>query len=273
MRTRMAKLDPARTIRWVVLFLIAVTAIIFAAAGHGDWANIVLALAVLLVAVDTLNATLPKPADLYLEREARPSSPDLIFYLVPTPANGAIQWPRDFLLNLDVAVINVGGRKTVLTSLDLIEFQDRQGRRVQPLTFTFPLSGTLIRQRRGFVATAGVGGQHFETTQDLGPFVIEPDDALTLRCRWRGGIDWVQPRWSLDEIHDLATSLERPIARALLRAKFRRGRSIEEKSELVDVSVEQQDLYRVQLQHLTNIFTTMPNNVPPGMTVTIGGFE
>jgi hypothetical protein len=32
-------------------------------------------------------------------------------------------------------------------------------------------------------------------------------------------------------------------------------------------------LYRDQLQHLTHIFTTMPNNVPPGMTVTIGGFE
>src|SRR5258708_31054103 len=251
----MAKLDLARTIRWVVLFLIAVTAILFAAAGHGDWANIVLALAVILVAVDPLTATSPKPADLDLEPEGRPSSPDLIFYLVPTPANGGIQGPRDFLLNLDVAVINVGGRKTVLTSLDLIEFQDRQGRRVQPLTFTFPLSGTLIRQRRGFVATGGVGGQHFETTQDLGPFVIEPDDALTLRCRWRGGIDWVQPRWSLTEIRDLAASLDRPIARALLRAKFKRGRSTVEKSELVDVSVEQQDLYRGQLHQLTNRFT------------------
>lgn len=269
----MANLDPPRTIRWVVLFLIALTAIVFAATGHGDWANILLALAVLLIAVDTLNATVPKPADLYFEREARPSSPDLIFYLVPTPANGAIQWPRDFLLNLDVAVINVGGRKTVLTSLDLMEFQDAQGRPAKPLTFTFPLSATLIRQRRGFVATGGVGGQHFETTQDMGPFVIEPDDALTLRCRWRGGIDWVQPRWSLNEIHDLATSLDRPITHALLRARFRRGRSTEEKSELVSVSVEQQALYRDQLQHLTTGFTTVPTNAPPGMTVAIGGFE
>jgi hypothetical protein len=242
-------------------------------ASRQEVANVFLAIAVLVVAIATLLATVPSPAKLHFEKEDRAGSPDLIFYLWPDPSAGE-QWPRDFTLNLDVVVVNVGGRKTVLSHLGLVKFLDPTGRDIVPYTIPTPLSATMIRQRRGFVSTGGVGGLHFQTDQDPGPFVIEPDEAITLRLRWRGGIDWSKPRWTLDEVRRLAMSLEYPIASASVEATYRRGKEIQRQEFVLSVSVLQQKLYRDQLHSLTRGFTTMPAAVPvQHLRFTIGGFE
>ncbi len=273
-------LDRLRAQRWVLLVaLLALLALTVVAtiglmlAGEKDLANVVLAIAVLVVAVATLLVAVPVPARLHFEKEDRPGSPDLIFFLWSSPGPASVQWPRDFTLNIDVVVINVGGRKTVLSYLGLVEFLGPTGERIVPHTMPTPLYATLIRQRRGFVSTGGVGGLHFQTDQDPGPFVIAPDEAITLRVRWRGGIDWTT-RWNLQETGVLGRSLEHPITKARIEAAYRRGTEKVKEEFVLPVSVEQQELYQEQLRSLTRDFTTMPSQVPvQHLRFTTGIFE
>ncbi len=232
-------------------------------ADRQDLANVLLAIAVLAVAIVTLLVTVPAPARLHFEKEDRPQSPDdLVFYLWSNPSAPGVQWPRDFTLNLDIVVINVGGRKTVLSHLGLIEFLGATDQKIVPHTLPMPLYATLIRQRRGFVSTGGIGGLHFQTDQEPGPWVIGPDEAITLRLRWRGGINWSAPRWNLEETGRLAASLEHAITKARIEGIYRRGREKTTEEFVVSVNVQAQALYRSKLLELTQDLTTMPANIP-----------
>jgi hypothetical protein len=219
-----------------------------------DLAAAVLSAGVLVVALLTLFFVVPKPAELWLERQDELGLTDLIFYIYPQPAPAdAPRVPRDFLLQLHVAVSNVGGRKAVLSALKLNKFVDQNGDAVQLPEVPLPLSAAQVDQKSGWVNHQ----RHSQLLLVLPPYVLEPDDVITLRFRCRRGIDWSQ-RWGLDELRAFADAISRDISAARVTLTFRRGASVEERNSTVSVRVAQQGEFRDLLRSLTADFTARP---------------
>lgn len=231
------------------------TAVAFALAAQArqeDWANLLLTIAVLAVAVAALEATTVSPAELVVQRQEELGLTDILFMGDP---------PRDFLIQLHVAVANVGGRKGVLSTLTLEESLAARGERVQPYLVPRPLRAQKMTQSE--MRTFGTADQarqiRIETTGL--PLVIEPDDVITLRFRCRRGIDW-REHWTLDEIRKLAVSIADPIARAKLKAVYRRGDRVVTSWFEVPLVVAGHAEYVARLQQLTNDYTLRPE-IPP----------
>jgi hypothetical protein len=110
----------------LVLFVLlpCVFAIGYVARTGEELLTTVLTVPVLIVAGLTLWQALPKPAQLVLVRQDELKLDDLIFFVVPqpNPANEQ-QVPRDYLLQLHVAVCNVGDKKAVLSRVRLEGFR------------------------------------------------------------------------------------------------------------------------------------------------------
>src|SRR4051794_13668039 len=81
---------------------------------QGAWGTWIINFAVLLIAGWTLQLTLPKPAKLWVERQEELELSDLLFFMVDE-SNEHPAMPRDILLQLHVAVVNIGGQKGVLS--------------------------------------------------------------------------------------------------------------------------------------------------------------
>jgi hypothetical protein len=58
-----------------------------------------------------------------------------------------MQQPGDFLLQLDVAVANIGGRKALLSSLHLLRFHDDRGEAVGLPEVPLPIAAQRYQQR------------------------------------------------------------------------------------------------------------------------------
>jgi hypothetical protein len=87
----------------------------------------------LFVAVYQAHVSVPGPAELWVERQYELEQSDLIFYRyadAPGLPEG-VEQPADFLLQLDVAVANIGGRKALVSSLSLLRFIDEHGEAVR----------------------------------------------------------------------------------------------------------------------------------------------
>jgi hypothetical protein len=148
----------------------------------GSW---LIDFAVLLIAGWTLQLTLPKPAKLWVERQDELNLSDLIFFVVEE-TNEHPAMPRDFLLQLHVAVINVDGQNGVLSALKLEHFLDKYGRQIRPYQLPFPIEASQVVTEKTWELTRPV----FRLIETPPPFVLEPNDVLTLRLRARRGIDW-----------------------------------------------------------------------------------
>jgi hypothetical protein len=240
----------------VIVFAVifGVESIDSARASHIDWGTYWLTVPVLAVATATLIVTLPRPARVIVQRQDELGLDDLIFMLV---THNAQQVPRDYLLQLHVAVINVGGRKAVLSTLQLTQFWDDAGHPVQVPDIPMPLTAQMARQSATYVGNVPV------VSVDLvpGPYVLEPDDVITLRFRSRRGIDW-QPAWTLGRIQELAAGLARPVKSCTIRAVYRRGHKVEIRDFKIAVLTQQQDVYADALGTLTNVFTQLPQALP-----------
>ena len=94
-----------------------------------------------------------------------------------------------------------------------------------------------------------------------GPYVLEPDDVITLRFRARRGIDW-QAGWTLHRIQQLADGLARPISWCTIRAVYRRGHKVITYDFRLTLRIVQQEAYADALGTLTNAFTQMPEALP-----------
>jgi hypothetical protein len=243
---------------WPLVGLAGVAAAAIVANRGGDLASTIVSIAILVITATTLRYIVPKRAELYVEREFRPSTDDLIFFVYPQPAvAGQQQVPRDFLLQLNVTVINVGGRKAVLSSLALTEFEDAGGQLIRLGELPMPVQGHLVIAQRSWT----LQGLAQNIQEVPPPFTLEPDDAITLRFRVRHGIDW-SARWDLNTLRGLAAQLARPISIGKVVATFRRGSELVQREFLIDLGVEQQQLYVQLLSTLTNGFTRM-QNIPP----------
>jgi hypothetical protein len=182
-------------------------------------------------------------------------APDLIFYVVPQPAEpGEQQVPRDILFRLPIAVSNTGGRKAVLSSVHLTAFQDDTGHELRLPDIPIPMGA----QRYGSVTRYGVGTMLPETVSDFGPWVLDPDDVITLSIHFRRGIDW-KPQWTLEDLKRVFDGYKVGISFASIVAVYRKGRTAESRSFVVPIKVEQQDLYLRCLREVTENFTVRPD--------------
>jgi hypothetical protein len=172
-------------------------AVLLVLRGYSDLGNVIVAGAALFVAAYTLQVSIPGPAELWVERQSELGISDLIFYLYPValPNGETAQQPADFLVQLHLAVCNVGGRKGVVTAVELTRFEDEDGETVQLPEVPLPLHAHEHKSYRERLL--GVGAPATWRAEELSPpFILEPDDVVTMRFRIRRGVDWTD-RWTL----------------------------------------------------------------------------
>jgi hypothetical protein len=237
---------------WPIAFAVTVWLVL---ADHADLGNVLLAGVVLFVAVYQAHMTVPAPAELWVERQYELEQSDLIFYRyadAPSLPEG-VEQPADFLLQLDVAVANIGGRKALLSSLRLLRFIDERGEAVRLPEVPLPIAAQRYQRRFRWVQ----GERLPEADVTFPPLMVEPDEVVTLRFRARRGIDW-SSRWTLDLLRQAAETLQRPISKAELLAVYRTGKKVERQKVVVAVRTEQQAAYVRDLEQLTEGATQLP---------------
>lgn len=224
----------------------------------GDLGNWMVSVSVLLVAAITLHIVAPTPGRLVVERQSELDLSDLIFFVYPQPAPpGQQQVPQDYLLQLHVAVTNVGGRKAVVSRFRLNWFVTSSGRRIHlPEGVQGPLHAHKWVQER--IAPNLLMGPAVPTAHQIGPpFTLEPDEVETLRFRMRRGVDWSE-RWTLETLREYAERLADPIVRVEGDVIYRRGPRVVTESWSTELVVEQQGLYVDLIRELTAGFTGLP---------------
>jgi hypothetical protein len=231
-------------------------AIMSALSGHVDWAAFQITVPVLLVAVSTLTATLPSPAQIWIDRQHELGIDDVIFYMSDEP--GFNQVPRDILFQGHIAVANAGGRKCVLSSLRLEGVVDDNGQPVRVPGLQPPVAARRVQQGSGWRIEDNVMHKHNYLELIPGPFVLEPDEVITMQLRVRPGIDW-SAKWTADSLRDAWVDLERQIRAVTVTATYRQGKRIRtDRITVKGLSVLQQDVYRDRLHVLTNGFSIRP---------------
>jgi hypothetical protein len=211
----------------------SVVAIGYSIATGEEIATVVLSVPVLMLSAATLWLALPRPARLILIRQDELELDDLIFFLYPL-GSAAKAIPRDYLLQLHVAVCNVGDRKAVISAIRLKGFFTEDGTRAALPDAPQVLAGHQWVQRSGWVI-AGQGMTHrMEANSVPPPYVLEPDDVVTVRFRTRRGIDW-SPQWDLAALRSFCELLEAPIVREALEPRLHRrgGRRGQPRTRLV----------------------------------------
>ena len=109
LRTRLAsRLRPS--IAWLLgaIAIAICLGVALTAFGKSDWAVVMLTAILLFVTTLTYWLVTPRPAELLVVRPDELGLADLIFFLRPQDRHGQV--PHDVLLDLHVAVLNVGGR-------------------------------------------------------------------------------------------------------------------------------------------------------------------
>jgi hypothetical protein len=238
----------------VFVVLAAAAAAWLASTAQVEPANLLLSFAVLVVGVVTLVGVVVRPARLVVARQDELELDDLLFMEYDPPT--------EFLLQLHVAVANVGGRKAVLSGLFLDEFLSEDGSAVLVHQFPLPLPAQIFNQLTRYrIGTDGVSYREELTEMSRPPLVLEPDDVVTLRFRARQGIDW-SPRWTLQELRTLAASIQRPIVRARVRTVYRSGQTVVINRFEVGVRTKRQAEYVDDLRRVTADFTVRPAVAP-----------
>jgi hypothetical protein len=243
---------------WILILGAVTISGVIVQQSNGDLGNWLVSTAVLVVAATTLESVARTPGRLVVERQDELQLSDLIFYVYPQPAlAGDQQVPRDYLLQLHVAVSNVGRRKAVLSRLTIDWFITQSGKRIHlPEGVRGALNAHKWLQAR---ATSNLtAGVPFPVAQQEGPpFTLEPDDVETLRFRMRRGVDWTD-KWTLDRLREYAAQLSDPIAAVEGEFVYRRGNKVVVEDWTADLSVLQQELYVGLFRDLTQDFTVLP---------------
>lgn len=156
-----------------------------------------------------------------------------------------------------MAVANVGGRKGVLSRLDLVELMDAHGTTVNLTELPLPLGVQLFRQTLTHKVEHGLADQVHSVVTEGPPLILAPDDVVTLRFRARRGIEWSE-RWTLEKLRGWVESLDQPISMAKIRAIYRRGRHVVTEYYTVSVQTKKQSEYVLRLRALTQNLTVRP---------------
>lgn len=99
----------------------------------------------------------------------------------------------------------------------------------------------------------------FQTESIAPPFVLEPDDVITLHFRSRRGVVWGNARWTPEALKELAAALTKPIVKAQVVATYRSRADVVTDEFVIAVGVEQQELYVRRLHEVTAGFTETPD--------------
>ena len=221
--------------------------------------NTWISLGVLVVALSTLFFSYPRRAKVDISRLDELDTEDLLFFVYPQPnPDNDPQIPRDYLLNLQVVVANVGGRKAVISSVSIEEFKRADGQTTYlPEGVQGAIGGSQWTLQFGFV---GPGQRVFQNISSSGPYVLASDDAIVIKFRQRRGIDW-SDRWDLSALRGYSEALRSPFISARVRVAWRRGREVRRDDFWVDLKVLQHDLYLRDLAEVTQNFTVRPDDV------------
>lgn len=239
----------------VFVLLPCAFAIGYAASTGKELLTTVLTIPVLIVAGLTLWQALPKPAQLVLVRQDELSLDDLIFYVVPQPnPQNEQRIPRDYLLQLHVAVCNIGDKKAVLSRVRLEGFRGPEAEMLSLPDAPTWLDGAQWSQHLGWVN----GELHHQNVWSPPPYVLDRDDVITIRFRCRRGIDWSE-RWTLEELRRVHDALRHPFAYAYGHMAWRRGQEIITEPFEVALCVQQQQLYAQTIADVTQQFTERPH--------------
>lgn len=236
---------------WIAVASVVVVTGLWVDHVQGDWGTWTLTVAVLGVAALTLDATVLQPPRLWISKPEELGYSDLIFYLHEHEGR---RIPSDYLLQLHVLVGNTGGKKAIITKVQVTGFKGRSGG-----VFHLP---ELPKE---------IGGQHYSTWtswRDIGrsfdrrevppPFILAPNEVLVLRFRGRRGVDW-SARWDLDKLRDFHSALLVEPTTAIVEVTYRWGRHRKTINHEVPVEVAQHDEYVEQLRALTDGFSTSPD--------------
>jgi hypothetical protein len=217
-------------------------------------ATLVISLVILAVAFTTLWYTMPRAARLTIDRVDEFEREDLLFFIYPKPnPTGEREVPRDYLLQLHVAVSNLGGRKAVLSSISLDRFRTESGETIHLPESTGVIWGMQWQQRYGWADATF----HHENFNVLGPYILEPDDVIVIQFRTRRGIDW-SSRWTTQTLREFCKPLTSPIVEAEGEMAWRRAGEVVRERFVIPMRVMQQAEYVQLVQDLTNDFTGRP---------------
>jgi len=244
--------------RWIVLIVAsggcAVFALIYSIVTGGEAASVAISAPILVIAAATLWYTVPQRARLSVDRLDEANLTDLIFFIYPQPnPHSEQQIPRDYLLQLHVAVSNLGGRKAVLSSITIEGFRTDGGETIHLPGATATIGGMQWIQRSGWLNSSRV----FENMNVPGPYILDPDDVIVLRFRTRRGIDWGS-QWTTDSLQEFCQPLQSPIVSAFGTMVWRRAGEVVRDAFSIPLMVEQQAEYLELVNQLTGSFTVMP---------------
>ncbi|GMU40105.1 MAG: hypothetical protein AMXMBFR23_09710 [Chloroflexota bacterium] len=237
-----------RIVFWILIALVLI-AVAIAGAFTGFAAETLGALT-LVVAFATLYRVVPPASRVLVMRQDELGLSDLIFYLYDE-AEGRV--PRDYLLQLHVAVANVGGRKAIVSHVEIDGFLDESGARID-----LPDATTRIRANEyRFESGWRDGHYYYDSRQVNGPRLLEPGDVVTLRFRTRRGIDWSE-HWNPASLSEFHAALAKRFAAATGSVTWREGEKVKKSRFKLDLTVEQQAEYVDAIRTLTDDFTKMP---------------
>lgn len=222
---------------------------------RSDLANFGLTFAILIIGALTFLNTLPKKAKIEVTHLDELETDDLIFYIHPNPnpANEP-QVPRQYLLQLHVAVSNVGDRKAILSAIRLEGFCSNTGE-----TIHLPGAKEIIEGERWQQQSGWINGQsHFQNISIQPPYILDRDEAVVIRFRTQRGISWGNT-WSLDRLRTFVQPLENPIVSAFGTVIWRRAGKIVCEPFKVEMKVNQQEDYVRLVKELTTDFTVLPD--------------
>ncbi len=257
-------LDTGRNLPWyfwigtIVSLAFLFVSVVSALSGHLDWAAYQFTASVFAIASATLLAALPAPAQLWIERQHELGVDDVLFFIYQEPPVGAT--PRDILFQVHVAVANMGGRKAVLSYLKIDRILDTHGNPIEMPNFSLPIQAQRVQQGGGWRTVNNLMSTHRYLEYMPGPYVLDPDDVITMRLRARPGIDW-SAKWTLVELKAFYDALNnRPIKSIRVTATYRYANRLKSDSfDITDLVVVNQQEYLDALKAITNNFASRPN--------------
>jgi hypothetical protein len=239
-----------RLLFWIAAIAVVVGTGLWVGYTQGDWGTWALTASVLVVAALTLDAMVLHPPRLWISKPDELGYTDLIFYLYDHEGHRV---PVDYLLQLHVLLGNTGGKKAVITRVQVTGFKGPSGENIHlpelPKT---------------------IGGHHYSTWtswRDISPsfdrravpppFMLAPNEVLVLRFRGRRGIDW-STKWDLEKLRSYHEALLIEPTTAVVDVTYRWGRYVKTIKKEIQVVVAQHDEYVEQLRQLTSDFTALP---------------
>jgi hypothetical protein len=235
--------------------------------------GVALSVAVLLVAASTLWFTYPKPAKLDVDRlsEMDRFTADLLSFLNPWPNPDPPPGdPGAYLLQLRVAVANVGRRKAVLSTIAIEDFTTNTGRTMfLPESVQGPLWAPDGSNRLHMTPLAGPTSKRSPCRDWL------CSDPMTLS--WspsvRGDrIDW-SDRWDLEQLRSYYDDLIEPFVSARVQVLWRRvswrrsATEVRRDDFTVDLKVLNQEEYVDAIRERTSDFTVRPAIEPSSIVI------